>query len=98
MLNRLWSPSSEQVGSSIINITPKKAITELSLAVDNEFARLLSSDVALDYLAEKCIPYAAEVMKEFICSYIDEKAKMQLNVVNNIIKKSKAMAQERNRR
>lgn len=79
--------------NSAINITPKEAFADLSLAVDKEFARLLSSDIPIKYIAEKSIPYAAEIMKEFICNYIDENAKMQLDVVNKTIEKTKSMAQ-----
>lgn len=77
-----------------LNITPKEAFANLSLAVDKEFARLLSSDIPINYIAQKSIPYAAEIMKAFICSYIDEKAKMQLEVVNKTIEKTKSMAQD----
>lgn len=77
--------------NSEINITPKEAFADLSLAVDKEFVRLLSTDLRLDYIAKKSIPYAAEIMKEFVCEYIDQKAQMQIDVVNKMIEKSKAM-------
>ncbi len=77
-----------------MNITPKEAFSDLSLAVDKEFARILSSGIPLNYIAEKSIPYAAEIMKKFICGYIDEKAKMERDTVNKIIDISKTMAKD----
>lgn len=38
---------------SVINITPKETFAGLSLAVDKEFARLLSTELKLDYIAKK---------------------------------------------
>lgn len=80
--------------NSEINITPKEAFADLSLAVDKEFARLLSTDIPINCIAQKNIPYAAEIMKDFICNYIDKKAKMQLDVINKTIEKTKTMAED----
>lgn len=73
--------------NSEINITPRKAYADLALAVDTEFARHFSIGVSAAHDPQKYTAYTAEKMKSFICSYIDKKAQMQNEIINELYKR-----------